>query len=929
MSFALIILTINGFGQNLNKNLPQNKDIKIGKLENGLTYYICKNKELQNRASFYLVENVGAVVEEDDQNGMAHFLEHMGLNGLKHFQGNEMEKYLRKKGLKFGQDWNAFTNKTETYYQFTKLPTNDSKLVDSCILILSDLAHGIMFEPKEIEKEKGVVIEEWRQTSSIDKNIEKRLEQNIFNNSRYSQRDVIGDMNIIRNANKESLMKFYNDWYRTDLQAVIVVGDINIKEIEAGIKKHFSKIKAVENPKQKPEIRIKNYDGINFSVIKEKGIGGTLIDISITHKQENQNYKSLAFLKNNLMINIFNAITRDRLANAMRNDEKNFQYVNISYSSIVQPYMKYSISLAPKPGNSNAAIKEVIAINNDIVNKGFNAVEFLKAKSKLLYSVEDIDTENISNEDIVRQCMEHFLRKQALTDHKKLKPILVRLINGLDLSELNQRIKYWYNNGNKAISFITGTNENNDVLSKPEVLKYFENKADSFDIEDELHNNEKILLTDVLKSGEITNIKKIEKLGAELWTLSNGAKIVYKYTKSSPGALGFWGESKGGYSLIPTEDLQVVSWINDILSFGLGDHNKYELQKILENKAVRLNMLLTETKETFSGAALETDFQHLLELVYMLFEKPRFDEQTFLKLKDQKIKGLINSRNNANKLLNDNVNLIMTDNHERTIIETSESQSKLKLEDIKRIYNQRYSNASDWIFYLIGDISKSKAKKIVAKYIGAIKSKDESENFINHNILLPKASTKKIISLDLGKNVAKNTYLSRANIDFNNHNKYCLKIAAAILNSRLSDLIREKEGGTYMVNVSQYFQRIPQEFAEMKIEFLCSLENQQKLMEISKNELANITEHGISDNELNDVKNYFKKNINQIPKDANYWLSSLKNYIEYKKDYEDFSKSKETINKITTNDIQDFVNKFIEISDNLEIIILSKKEVQE
>lgn len=922
---VLVLLCGIVMGQNLDKSIPVDKNIKIGKLDNQLTYYICKNKELKNRASFYLIENVGAIVEEDNQNGLAHFLEHMGLNGLKHFPGNEMDKCLNRHGIKFGEGMNAFTSQTETYYKIINAPLDHKNMTDTCMLVLSDLADGIMFNPEEIEKEKGVIIEEWRQTNTLQSRVQKRLMQNLYNNSLYAKRDIIGDMDIVRNANRESLLKFYNDWYRPDLQAVVVVGDIDVKEIEAKIKEYFGGIKAVDNPRPKPEITIADNKEINYNLIDEKGISGTIMEIAVRQKSDNNNYNTYGYAKANMLRDLFNTMIKNRIAAASRNADKNYQFVSMSRQPMVQPYMSYTITLSPKVGKSKEALKEVLAINQSIIKDGFRADEFLRAKSDLLFKINDINTERVSNESIVKKCMEHYLRQRPLTDQKKFKPALKKIINKIKVQEVNDLIKKWYVKDNMSVSIVCGRTDDPNILSKAEVIECL-NKTDLyFSSEDSNSAETKVLLDAKPKGGKIVKVEKITKFGAEIWTLSNGAKVAYRYCNSNPGAAGFWGESKGGTAAMDVKDLPLASWTNEVLSLGLGEHDKFALQKILQDKNLRFNTMLSNIKEMFEGVSSKEDFEYLLQVIYMAFEQPKFDKQAFDVMYEETMNNIPRIMNDPQKALSDNISLIMTDNHERTFVEDSASLANIKLEDLKRVYTDRFSNAADWKFFLVGDINKNVAKKLVSQYIGAIKSTDIKEEIIDHKVSIPKGYNRRIIDIDMGKEVSINTIVVKNVLAYNSHNKYCMQLFSSILNARLSSVIREQEGGTYGISVRPGMFRVPSESFDITIEFQCSLENQQKLLRMVREEIGKIAKDGVTDDEIKDVKTYVKKSLAQRRKNVNYWYSALKNYVNYNEDITDASKYENVLYKLTTEDVKSFTNKFLKDSDCLEIIIQSKK----
>ena len=898
------------------KPIPMDKSIRYGKLENGITYYICNNDVPKNSATFAFVQNAGALLESDEQNGLAHFLEHLAFNGTKHFPGKSMINMLQQHGLKMGTNINAYTSQNETCYSLTDVPMDNETLLDSCLLILHDWCNEVSFTNEEIEAERGVITEEWRQVNDANARIRNQIAPALYNNSIYSKRDVIGSLDVIQNFNPSLLRNFYHDWYRTDLQCIIICGDVNVKKTENKIKALFSTIPAVKNAPERPVFKIEDHNEIKYVTASDAEMQYTTIGMYIRHKNDISDDNTYGTVLKNYLNTLCNSMIENRISRWSTEGELPFFQAAINYGGYVRGYDLYSFVVIPKQGQEKESLKKIADLQNDIYTNGFKADELLMGKTNLLMSLENYyaQRDKKHNNDIFKECQNHYLNNGALGSIENLYVYSKNKINKLTLDDVNEHFNSWLIDKNKII-VVQGPEKSKDqFLSKDEILNIIEDKTNtSSSTTSILSANAKLLDID-LKPVAIVKEQKIDELNAQIWTLSNNAKVVYKYCNYHPETISFKAKSPGGMSLIDVDQLPSAAIMNTFLPMhGLGDYNINDLQQLLANTNVAMGPQIEGLYETIEGGCVKKDIETMFQLAYMVFEQPRFDEKVHNLLLSQARQALKQTDKTYESILSDSLLLILNSYNERIQLQDQKFYDAIDLNVMEKIYRERFTNAGDWVFYLVGDIKEKKAKELVAKYIGNIKS-GNTETWRDNGHNFPKGITNKTLELEMEVPKAGVLKAYNCSLDYTYRNTFCFGIMTGLIDLKLNNDIREDAGGTYGVNLSNQVFRYPNPQFNLNIQFMCDPDKLEYLYQKTDESIREMINNGVDSKELNKIITSLLSAKAREVKDVNYWNQVLEKYIEFGEDHTKKQYYQDIIKSITENDINTMMKQYFKKS---------------
>ncbi|HWS01281.1 MAG TPA: pitrilysin family protein, partial [Prolixibacteraceae bacterium] len=650
--FSALLLALWSFNSGA-QPIPNDSTIRIGKLPNGLTYYIRHNEEPKERASFYIIQNVGALLEEDSQNGLAHFLEHMAFNGTKNFPGKGIINSLEKHGVAFGRNINAYTSFTETVYNLSDVPVTHPGLVDSCLLVLHDWSHYLTLSEKEIDAERGVIVEEWRTRRTAGFRMQREYFPVLFKDSKYAVRDIIGDSAIIRHFDYDTLRKFYHDWYRTDLQCIAVVGDINVDAVEKSIRAKFSSIPAVENPKPRGEFEVPYHKETRYVLVKDKEASSYNVSIYIKHPETKPEAKDMAYYRDQYVIQLFNSMMRERISEMLQKGVPPFVGGSVGFGGFVRGYDVMSVSTTSKPDQQDVALRAIYTEAQRLLRYGFTPGEVERAKSNMLTQIETQwkQRDKIRNDSYVDNIQDNFLSNEPLTSIDFDWQAVQKLLPGITTEEISAKAKQWIVPENRVIIVMGPDKENAKLLKEDEalaILKEVEN-SDIKPYEDTKVSSS--LIDKPLKGSLIVKTKPLPQFNAVEWTLANHAKVVYRLADYEKDNVMVRGISPGGNSLLPVNQLASAMMMPQFMPmFGVDAFDATTLKKMLAGKNASMGIGLSELNESFSGSAAPKDFEILLQLLYLQFEKPRFDKEAFQALKARYAGMIASQANNPQKV---------------------------------------------------------------------------------------------------------------------------------------------------------------------------------------------------------------------------------------------------------------------------------------
>lgn len=931
MQFKLLLATVLLMGVKSNAQftttIPLNEDVVSGTLKNGMKYYILHNEWPKDRASFYFAQNVGAILEEDSQNGLAHFLEHMAFNGTKNFEGKALIDMLEKNGVSFGRDINAYTAKDETVYNISNIPVKDNGLIDSTLLILHDWSGFLSLKDNEIDAERGVITEEWRTRNSADMRFVSQTDKVLYKGSKYADRDVIGDMNIVKNFKYQELKDYYKKWYRPDLQAVIVVGDIDPKEIEKKIIKLFSSIPMPKNAAARYYVDIPDNKEMEYVLATDKE--GKEVKINLCYKKPFEKVKTQESSKRDLL---------DYLATTMLNRRYNelsqsagssaFAY-GAGFGEIARLKNSFNLTVIPKPGKEKQAFRELMTEMERAARYGFTQNEMNRIKENVKSSYENAlkNSKKIENNELAGKIVSYYLTSAPFENLQKEYDGVKEILAVMTLADLNGAVK----------NFQTPTN---NVLMVTGPLKkegYYPSKGDYAAIMEQVKSApiekykedgaDQELVSDALKPAAVSKeaaVKGIEN--AKSYVLSNGATIVLYPTKLAQDEIIFSALSKGGSSLIKTEDIPSSQVSVDLIeSSGLANFNITQLQDKINGKIVSIVPYIGRQTEGFNGATNQKDLKTLLELLYLYFEHPKFDRDAYSRLIGQYKNNLANAQHNSEKIFQDTISQLNSNHSQRTPLFNEALLERLDFDKAERIYKDRFHNAADFTFFFAGNLPDN-TLEVVQQYIGSISGNGKAENFSNEKILPAEGFHKRLLlrELEVPKASVYVKYIKEAPYSYKN--ELVLHIISQLLSKKYREIIREGEGGSYGVLVKPNTERLPENSYSLIINFDGNPDKEQKLTSVVYEQIDLIAKETPNTADIESIKsNMIKSRAEQVLSN-NYWIGKLNSMVLMGEGYKDDAVFKDTLEQITAADIKAFAKEFFSSPRGFEVLMKPKSK---
>ena len=924
----LIVLLLTGAGSSaqtdLNKPAPVDPDIRIGKLNNGLTYFIRHNKEPEKRASFYIIQNVGAILENDDQNGLAHFLEHMAFNGTEHFPGKGIINSLERHGVAFGSNINAYTGFDETVYNLTNVPVDAPGLVDTCLLILNDWSDFISLTEKEIDLERGVIGEEWRTSKNANRRMIFEVIPVVLKDSKYAKRDIIGDLDVIKNFSYNTLRSFYHDWYRTDLQAIAVVGDINVDEVEAKIKTLFSKIPAVSNPVPRDLVEVPYHKETRFVLAQDKESPQTSVAVVVLYKAVAPENKTLKYIRDNHVISLMNSMISTRISELLQKGNPPFISGSVSFGDyFARGYDAFSITAAARKNEEALALESIYAEADRARRYGFTKGELERAKATMLSSFENYfkQKDKIDNDTYVESIQSYFLTGEPMPSIDFEFEFLKEVITGITPDEVSAKFKEVMIDENRTI-IVQGL-EGDDIkhLSEQEALDITNKVKNSQLTPYEDKDLAESLVKEELQGSKIIKSVPLPQYDAVEWTLANNVKVVYRKADYEKDNVILTAFSFGGISRLDNNLVLPANLLSPIvLMYGTGDYDNITLQKMLSGKKASVGLSLNETAESVNGSSTPKDFETMMQLLYLRLAHPRFDKDAHNAIIGRYAALIGNMEKDPNKMKSDSISLITTGYNPRTPVLSKENIGKITLDDIQKIYTDRFNNADEFTFFIVGNIDQDTVITMVEKYIGSLPAFGRKETWIDRKVEQPKGRITKEISFPL--TIPKSTvFLSFAeDMKYNPYNYLGLEVIRGIMDIVYTEKVREDEGGTYGVGISLSAQKRPVQIGEGMITFDCDPARANDLKAIIYLELDSLIKRGPSQKNLDKAVNNILKNREESKLHNAYWMNTLTRFYSYGIDSNDPVNYENILKSYTVKDIKKIAKKMFKKADVVDLI---------
>ena len=929
---AVLLLLLVAFSTNVmtaqQMAIPVDEAVRIGKLDNGLTYYIRYNNYPEHRANFYIAQRVGAMQEEDDQNGLAHFLEHMAFNGTEHFngEGNGVVDFIRSLGLNWGGDVNAYTYFTETVYNIDNVPTTRQSALDSCMLVLKDWSHGLLLTDEEIDKERGVIHEEWRLGQSATERMRNRQMENLFPGSKYAKRDVIGDMNVVDNFPYQVLRDYYHKWYRPDNQAIVVVGDIDVDYTEAKIREMFSGIPLQANAAQVEDYPIPDNKEPIIIVEKDKEQPYSITMIMFKHDVVEKELKNdVNYLVINYAKQAISQMLNQRLTEKAQESDCPFMQAYAYDNSYMGANTKdaFTFISVPKEGMTEAATEAVLIEALRAAKHGFTATEYARAKEEILSRIEKKynQRDKVNNETYAREYCSNFTQNEPIPSIEDYYQLMNMIVPNIPVELINQVLPELINTTGENLVVMDYNQEKEDaVYPSRERLQAAVTTAEQSNIEPYVDDvKEEPLMTQLPKKGKISKERSNETLGFKELELSNGARVLLKPTDFKKDQIWMMAQRRGGKSLYDEKDRINLELLSNTLEVsGLGGFSCTQLEKALAGKQVSMTPQINSHQNFLTGSSTVKDLETMFQLLYLSFTDVTKDEKSFNQLYNLVEVSLKNKDLTPESVFNDSVQYIVNNHDWRAKPVKVEDLSQLDYDRSLEIAKEMTANAADYTFVFVGSFDEAVIRPLIEQYIASLPAKKgQKSNWVNTgnypdketiNHFTQKMETPKAYAMVYWIDT-KTPYSLESSIQAN--------LLGQVLDKIYNDKIREEAGAAYAVSAGGYATldgdiplTLVQVYNPLKPEFT------DDALAIITEEMVKACEH-IDAASLEDFKKALLKDHETQLKENSYWYHILSTYacrgIDNHTGYE------QIVNAQTPETIAAFARNFLANGNKVEV----------
>jgi zinc protease len=920
-----LLLTSQLYAQqifDLHEPLPADPGVFKEVLDNGLTCYVRANDYPPNRAELMLVVKAGSVDEDEDQQGLAHFAEHMAFNGTKNFPKNELINYFESIGMEFGPEINAYTSFDETVYML-KVPLDSALYLEKGLQVLYDWACQVTDSNEEIEKERGVIREELRSGRDANFRMQQEWLPVLLHDSKYANRLPIGKLDIINNAPPEILRRFRNDWYRPDMQAVIVVGDFDQGKMVQRVKEKFSKIPKVKDPRE-----AKNYDIpphketlVSIATDKEAQYSAAYV----FHKHPLQKIKTLGDYRKSIMHSLYNSIINDRLIEKLQQAEPPFITAQSSFSDFFGPLSVYQSAAICHEGKINEGLKSVLFENERVLRHGFTASELERQKRSLMNQMEKAYNERNKRNSIT--FAEEYKRNFLMTEEpipgiENEYQYYKMFLPGINLGEVNSLANEWVTDENRVVVVNAPEKEGVQVPDKEAVFDLLE-IVEQTKVEPYKDSVSDIpLIPEEPQGSPVVMEKKLNKADAVEWTLGNGAKVIYKITDFKDDEILFSAWSPGGSSLYDvTDDVSVSLTSNIMIMSGIADFDRITLDKMLADKVFSVTPYISEIREGFSGNSSVKDLETMLQMVYLYFTHPRFDETAFTSFINRMAGILQNRSASPEAVFSDTLTAILANYSDRARPMNPELLKEADFERIRQIGKERFRDAADFKFFFVGNIDTSIFKPLVEKYIGGIPSAGKKERWRNLNIDPPEGVVEKVVKK--GQEDKSLQYIVfHGDFNYSSKNVLLLDAVGRILSTRLLEVIREDKSSVYSIGASPSSSKYAEEEYSISIYYGTDPERLQEIKGAVFDEVKDFLRNGPKTEELDKAKEKMLRERETALTENGFWLGLLSNtYFLKDGDFSEFGTYDTLVKEMTKKSLKKSYKRFFDFKNYVSVAL--------
>ncbi|MFI5187493.1 MAG: M16 family metallopeptidase [Chitinophagales bacterium] len=921
--FLSFIFT-NSFAQfNLNQSIPVDPNVKVGKLPNGLTYYIQKNLKPEKKMELRLVVNAGSILEDPDQQGLAHFMEHMNFNGSKHFPKNELVDYLQKVGVKFGADLNANTGFDQTIY-ILPISSDDPEIVEKGFTVLEDWAGNNLLDKTEIDKERGVVLEESRLSKGAQERMLRQYFPKLFNGSRYAERLPIGKDSILKTFKPATLERFYKQWYRPDLMAVIVVGDIDPAEAEKKIIAHFSGFKNPEHEKPRPAITpIAARTKADAMVVTDDETTNSVLEV-FNYITPAKKIKTWADYRESVKREVVNSLINERLNELTQKENPPFVFGFTGTNQFIRGYDAF-ISFAVLGNNTTKEAIDALLAETERARKfGFLATELERTKANLLNEADQAfkEKDKTQSSSIVSNYINNYLEGDPTPGAENRYDFLKQFLPGITLTEINDEAKKMPAPTNAFALVLAPTStksklpSDNDlekqiIAAAKQQVKPYEEKAVATN-----------LMTDPVTAGKILSETKNDKLGTTNLTLSNGVTITFKPTNFKNDEILMDAWRFGGWQKFSLEDKDNAKHAAELISvMGVKDMSPTDLEKFLSGKTVEVTPYINDHEEGIQGNSSVKDFETFLQLVNLYFTQPRKDEALFNSYVTKQKSQLQFAKANPRYFFQDTLTKIAYNSNPWVSgVPTVAEFENLKLDNIMTDYKKIFDNADGMHFTFVGNIDPAIAKPLFEKYLGSLPAKPEEHTF-KDNGARPVQGT---VLANIKRGKEPQSFISliwSGETQYSREENLAFKALIDALNIKIIEKLREEMSGIYGGGLSGAIQKRPYVHYTVSATIPCGPENVDKLSDALFGLIKDAQNKGVDQTDLDKVKETWKKQYNAHLQDNDTWLDNLSQAFIDQNDPENILDYEQKVDALTIQDLQKAAQKFLSTTNFIKTVL--------
>lgn len=909
----------------LTDQVPLDRAITTGTFKNGLRYFIRTTKKPEKRAELRLVVNAGSILEENDQRGLAHFVEHMAFNGTKHFPKQETVAFLESLGMRFGPSINAYTSFDETVYML-QLPTDKPEVIDRAFLILEDWAHGVTFDPAEIDKERGVIKEEWRVRRGAGARMQDKQFPVMLKGSRYAERLPIGLTEVIDNFKHERLKTFYEDWYRPDLMTVIAAGDFDVAAVEKMIAAHFEGIPARKNPRPRATYPVPDHPGTLYAIATDKE--ATSASAGVIHKIDLRDHRTIGSYRQRILERMFSVLLGTRFAELAQKPESPIMGANAGRGLFMRTKEASSLNALVRGDAIDRALEVLFIEAERVARFGFTPGEVQRAKTNIMTAMERAVTEkdNTPAASIANELVRHVTDREVVPGIAYELELYRRFVPEITLAELNALARDWAPDRNRVVT-VNAPEKAGFAVPDEKALAAVLASIGSKEITAYVDTVDDAPLLDPLPTpGAIVSTAAKEEFGITEWQLANGVKVVLKPTTFREDEILVRGTSYGGASLASDADYVPASSSSAVVAVGgLGRFAPADLRKKMTGKTASATAFISEYEEGITGSSSRKDLEALLQLIYLRFTWPRLDPMAFSVFTTNMRSSLANQRSSPAFHFNEALSTTLRQNHVRSRPVTVETLDHLNLDKSFTFYKERFADASDFTFVFVGSFDPPAMKPLVERYLGALPSIRRKETWRDTGLRFATGVIEKRVERGIEPKSRTATVFT-GTFDHSQTERVVLRALGDVLTTRLRETLREALGGTYGVNVAVSYARIPVNEYAIRIEFECAPERAAELLKAALQQVDLLKASGPSEKEVADAREKAIRDNETSTKQNAYWVAQLSLRYQSGEALGSLLRMTEYYRELTPAMIQDAAKRYLNPANRVTVTLVPEKK---